>query len=116
MPAKLPGPTTVVEFERTDSTFGAYIDFPDTGSGSLIRLSKHYFVELLATGRLLGIHRREEYPTFFKLFRRYSEDNQLGMKLSMRQVRDNLWLLIPQKASAPKPGNMPAASVDDLRS
>ena len=106
MTAKLPSPTTVAELERTDSTFGAYIDFPDTGPCSPFKISKHYFVELLATGRLLGIHRMEEYPTFFKLFRKYSEDNQLELKLSMRQVRDNLWLLIPRKGSAPKPGNM----------
>jgi len=97
------------DFERTDPSFGKYIDFPNTEARSPYTLSKHYFVELLAKGKALGIHRKQEYATFSKLLRKFCGKQNLEMKLSIRQVRKDFWLLIARKATDPKPKNMLAS-------
>jgi hypothetical protein len=83
---------------------GEYIDFPDVSSNSPFKPNKQYFVEALSEGTAVGIHNLKEYPTFFKLFSRYIDNAGLKMKLYIRQVKPDLWLLLARKATEPKPG------------
>jgi hypothetical protein len=80
-----------------------YLDFPVVDRSAPIKPNKQYYVEALAKGQTVGIHSIKEYPTFFKLFRRYCDRHRLKMRLHVRQTLPDLWLLIPRKESDDKP-------------
>lgn len=80
-----------------------YLEFPVVDKNAPIKPNKQYYVEALAKGQTIGIHSVKEYPTFFKLFRRYCDRHRLKMRLHVRQTLPDLWLLIPRKESDDKP-------------
>jgi hypothetical protein len=80
-----------------------YLEFPVVDKNAPIKPNKQYYVEALANGQTIGIHSVKEYPTFFKLFRRYCDRHRLKMRLHVRQTLPDLWLLIPRKDSEEKP-------------
>lgn len=80
-----------------------FLEFPVVDKAAPIKPNKQYYVEALAKGQTVGIHSVKEYPTFFKLFRRYCERHRLKMRLHVRQTLPDLWLLIPRKESEVKP-------------
>lgn len=93
----------VSSLKYQSSIHGKYIDFPSFTYGAAFKPNKQFFVEALAQGTTVGIHRYQEYPTFFKLFQRYVKNRKLKLKLYIRQVETDLWLLIPRDLSEPKP-------------
>jgi hypothetical protein len=80
-----------------------YLEFPVVERDAPIKPNKQFFVEALAKGQTIGIHAIKEYPTFFKLFRRYCDRHRLKLRLHVRQTLPDLWLLIPRKESDDKP-------------
>lgn len=106
MPAKSTASILSIEVPRVETSSGEYIEFPIVPHNSPIRPNKQFYVEALADGTMVGIRLFKEYPTFFKLFERYNEYHKLKLKLYVRQVKADLWLLIARKASDPKPGSM----------
>jgi hypothetical protein len=87
----------------SESSSHEYLEFPVVDRSSPIKPNKQYYVEALAKGQTIGIHSVKEYPTFFKLFRRYCERHKLKLRLHVRQTLPDLWLLIPRKESDDKP-------------
>jgi len=106
MRTKSTASTLTLEPSRVEVAVGEYIEFPDTPKNSPFRPNKQYYVEALGDGTMVGIHSKKEYPTFFKLFTRYKEYHKLDLQLYIRQVKPDLWLLIPQDPSEPKPGSL----------
>lgn len=92
-------PFTVIN----ESSSHEYLEFPVVERNSPIKPNKQYYVEALAKGQTIGIHSVKEYPTFFKLFRRYCDRHRLKLRLHVRQTLPDLWLLIPRKESEEKP-------------
>jgi hypothetical protein len=88
---------------KGESSSHEYLEFPVVDKNAPIKPNKQYYVEALAKGRTIGIHSIKEYPTFFKLFSRYSERHRLKMRLHVRQTLPDLWLLIPRKEADDKP-------------
>jgi hypothetical protein len=83
-----------------------YLDFPLVSENSPAKPNRHYFVSELVKGTRVGIHRRGQYPLFFKLFQRACAEQRIKLKLTCRQVAPDLWLLVPRKPSEPKPGSL----------
>lgn len=90
-----------------ESSSHEYLEFPVVDPGSPIKLNKQYYVACLAKGQTIGIRSSKEYPTFFKLFRRYCQSHKLKLSLSVRQTLPDLWLLIPRAESEQKPDIVP---------
>lgn len=91
---------------KEEPTAGEYIDFPEVPATSPLKPNKQYYVEALAEGMMVGIHAIRQYPTFFKLFQRYSAYHALPMRLYIRQVKPDLWILLAKKKTEPKPPGM----------
>lgn len=106
MPAKSTASVLPFEVPRAETPAGEFIEFPTVPHNSPIKPNKQYYVEVLAEGTMVGIHELRLYPTFFKLFARYNGYHKLKLKLYVRQVKADLWVLIARKASEPKPGSM----------
>ncbi|PTY05241.1 hypothetical protein DB347_17400 [Opitutaceae bacterium EW11] len=87
----------------SQSSSHEYLDFPVVDRNAPIKPNKQYYVEALAKGQTIGIHSLKEYPTFFKLFRRYCDRHRLKMRLHVRQTLPDVWLLIPRKENEDKP-------------
>lgn len=97
-------PASAHPFKPTaQSSSHEYLEFPVVDKSAPIKPNKQYYVEALASGQTVGIHSVKEYPTFFKLFRRYCDRHRLKMRLHVRQTLPDLWLLIPRKDSDDKP-------------
>ncbi|HEY9153650.1 MAG TPA: hypothetical protein VIM69_00880 [Opitutaceae bacterium] len=86
-----------------ESSSHEYLEFPVVDKTAPIKPNKQFYVEAMAKGQTIGIHSVKEYPTFFKLFRRYCERHRLKLRLHVRQTLPDLWLLIPRKESDDKP-------------
>ena len=86
-----------------ESSSYEYLEFPVVDRNAPIKPNKQFYVEAMAKGQTIGIHSVKEYPTFFKLFRRYCERYRLKLRLHVRQTLPDLWLLIPRKESDDKP-------------
>ncbi|HEU5081413.1 MAG TPA: hypothetical protein VFT72_19530 [Opitutaceae bacterium] len=86
-----------------ESSSYEFLEFPVVDRNSPIKPNKQYYVEAMAKGKTIGIHSIKEYPTFFKLFRRYCDSHRLKLRLHVRQTKPDLWLLIPRKESEDKP-------------
>lgn len=71
---------------KTEPRGGEYIDFPVVPKEAPFKPNKQYYVEMLAEGVMVGIHDKREYPTFFKLFQRYTQYHRLPLRLYLRQV------------------------------
>lgn len=94
------------ELVRTETTVGEYIDFPVVPKTAPFKPNKQYYIEALAEGSMVGIHASKEYPVFFKLFQRYIAYRKISMKLYIRQVKPDLWILAARKTTEPKPQSM----------
>jgi hypothetical protein len=91
-------------FEVTgESSSYEFLEFPVVDRSAPIKPNKQFYVEAMAKGKTVGIHSIKEYPTFFKLFRRYCDRHRLKLRLHVRQTLPDLWLLIPRKESEDKP-------------
>lgn len=83
-----------------DPAAGEYLDFPVLGRKGPFVANREYFIEALINGISLGVHEAKERATFHTSFSRFCAVRGLRMSLHLRQVKPDLWLLIPRKGEA----------------